>query len=50
MKVKNKFKNKKSNNIFHSFNVRNFEIPKHRSFYIWLFQMLTATLYSVARY
>ena len=39
IKIKNKFEIKKSNNIFLSFNIRNFEIPKYRSFHIWLFQM-----------
>ena len=41
------FKNskmKKSNLIFRSFNIRNFEIPEYRSFYITLFKMLTASL------
>ena len=40
-KWKNKFV--KKNNIFRSFNIRNFEIWNYRSFYIWLFQILTPT-------
>ena len=38
MKIKNKFENKKN---FRYFNIRNFEIPKYRRFYIWSLQMLT---------
>ena len=41
---KNTFENKKIEwLIFFSFNVRNFEIPNYRSFYIRLFQILTPT-------
>ena len=29
--------------MYRTFNFRNFEIPKYRSFYIWLFQKLSST-------
>ena len=36
--------------IFCYFNIRNFEILKFRSFYMWPFQMLTLTQHTTAKF